>query len=274
VWVQTDEVIYHNRVFDRFRGLLTYGSPLAKFAGIWPGIVQVSTEVTFQNDPVWINLYDPRDPVSGRLGRLLPGPLRFFPIDLGYAAGPWLLLTHLQYLKQRADRVDAAEATLHWMLTDCTGAFPSPLPSLSGCAVTARGVYGRHIGEWFQYRDGVWWARTAVAYFQWAAAAIILAFVGAVILPTLAGFISEASAALWAQLGKFTPFGLQDPPKATFPVVTSIGSAIDAVNHAFAWTCYKFLNRMLALTGWAVIITVLVGAVYRLFIFKRDPDDR
>ena len=262
VWVRDDEVVYHDRLFDRLHGFLTYGSPLAKFAGIWPGIVQFSLLAAFKS-ATWINLYDPIDPVSGPLAKLPTGPLS--PIDVGYAAGPWLLLSHLQYLKQRSAPTNAATATIHWLLTDCTGVFPPPLNASANCRAR-RGVEGWRSGNWFQWPDAVWWSRTALAYLQWALAAAILLFIGALVLPLILKAAAAVISALWTQL---TAFG----PQFGRGISTSIHNGGAAL---YAWVANNtegFTGRMLLLMGAAVGLTGLAGIVARLVVFERDHDD-
>ena len=66
-WAQKNEIVYRECLFGRFHGFLTYGSPLAKFAAIWPALVPISRQPAFQSKALWLNIYDPIDPVSGRL---------------------------------------------------------------------------------------------------------------------------------------------------------------------------------------------------------------
>jgi hypothetical protein len=66
-WAAANEIVYRSRVFERFSGLLTYGCPLEKFAGLWPALVPISREKAFKAEIPWINLYDPLDPISGRM---------------------------------------------------------------------------------------------------------------------------------------------------------------------------------------------------------------
>ena len=51
----------------------------------------------------------------------------------------------------------------------------------------------------------MWWSRTAVAYLQWALAATMLVFVGAIILPALVNVALNAGSAVVSQLDKFAP---------------------------------------------------------------------
>ena len=55
-WVATDEIAYRSRIFRRFRGCLTYGSPLEKFAGLWPALVPINRERIFRPNIPWLNI--------------------------------------------------------------------------------------------------------------------------------------------------------------------------------------------------------------------------
>ncbi|MBX9886026.1 MAG: hypothetical protein K2X68_13755 [Novosphingobium sp.] len=78
-WLAHEDVINRPELFARLSGILTYGSPLNKFAGLWPRIVATATD---RKDPNtghatiknvfpkacrWINLHAPQDPVAGNL---------------------------------------------------------------------------------------------------------------------------------------------------------------------------------------------------------------
>jgi hypothetical protein len=116
-WTRVNEIAYRSRIFGRFRGLLTYGSPLEKFASIWPARVPICREPAFAVDIPWINLYDPIDPVSGRLLAFSGQPEECCPraTNVGYCASWWLLLAHLKYLTPRKQQPDAATATVRWL---------------------------------------------------------------------------------------------------------------------------------------------------------------
>jgi hypothetical protein len=71
-WLDDENVINRPKLFRNLRGLLTYGSPLDKFAGLWPRIVATGTDRTDKSSPFpkdcrWINLVAPSDPVAGTL---------------------------------------------------------------------------------------------------------------------------------------------------------------------------------------------------------------
>ncbi len=71
-WLADDDVINRALLFKRLAGFLTYGSPLNKFAGLWPRIVATATDRTDDTNPFpescrWINLRAAQDPVAGNL---------------------------------------------------------------------------------------------------------------------------------------------------------------------------------------------------------------
>ena len=77
-WLAEDEVINRPELFARLRGFITYGSPLDKFAGLWPRIVGSATDREDEEKPLgkcrWINIAAPQDPVAGMLCRYPAGP--------------------------------------------------------------------------------------------------------------------------------------------------------------------------------------------------------
>ena len=176
-WAAADDIAYRARIFDRFRGLLTYGSPLEKFAGIWPALVPIARQPAFNQAARWINIHDPIDPVSGRLLAFQQQPPECCPrvINMGYAASWWLLLAHLKYLKHRDVQPDAAVATAQWLLTDSTAEFTRALQTNTGW----------HLGSWYGDNSAQWWLRVAIARTSETVMAIGLLLLGAIILPLL-----------------------------------------------------------------------------------------
>jgi hypothetical protein len=186
VWLNSRDIAYRHRIFSRFRGFLTYGSPLEKFVAIWPQRIAVCREPAFQKIP-WINLYDPIDPVSGRLIAFTGYPAQCCPkaIDVGYCASWWLLLAHLKYLTSRNGLPDAATATVRWLLTDSPAQFFS-------------GPLGLRPGYWFTNDKARSTVRTAIAWSTWIIATALLLTAGAFILPML----SDALSAVWTSFSK------------------------------------------------------------------------
>jgi len=117
VWAEPSELAYRSHIFSRFHGLLTFGSPLEKFANIWPARVPISREPAFRLGTKWLNIYDPLDPISGVL-RSFGGGIAACcppPENIGYSNGPILLLTHLQYLRPR--KLGLSDGIAEWFVT-------------------------------------------------------------------------------------------------------------------------------------------------------------
>lgn len=101
-WLVDDDIIDRKELFSKLRGFMTYGSPLSKFAILWPSIVLLNKdESVFRKDFEWINVFDPTDPVSdftrffnSKNGK--DSPLN--PRDIPYKAEQIHLLSHGQYL--------------------------------------------------------------------------------------------------------------------------------------------------------------------------------
>ena len=176
-WASDRDIAYRSRIFRRFRGLLTYGSPLQKFAGLWPALVPISREPAFPEEAQWINILDPLDPVSGKLDAFKAQPRKCCPpaTDYGYASFWFLLVAHLRYLTHYAAPADdAATRTVKWMLTDAPSCFP---PGSNG---------GWRGGSW--YAVGSKWenVRSGLAWISgWFTIAALLLVAGAFVLPTL-----------------------------------------------------------------------------------------
>jgi hypothetical protein len=97
-------------LFARFAGFVTYGSPLDKFAALWPRVVCLNRQVAvFPKDCEWVNLYEPTDPVGAHLGAFA-GPARradpptsnhigLVPHNVAARAGLLFGLSHTLYFK-------------------------------------------------------------------------------------------------------------------------------------------------------------------------------
>ena len=131
-----DVVVFRDRLFAQFRGLLTYGSPLDKFAAIWPPTVPISRYPSvFSPEAVWVNVWDPTDPVGGSLDAFnpwraldldektkptLPGtaectPLAFFNIPCR-ASGVYLA-SHVAYLRSLTGKTQVLSRWIgDWLL--------------------------------------------------------------------------------------------------------------------------------------------------------------
>jgi|GEM_PF-1985883 len=71
-WLGPEDVINRPVLFGKLRGILTYGSPLDKFAALWPRIVATATDQPAGQNPFpkncdWLNFSKPEDPVAGTI---------------------------------------------------------------------------------------------------------------------------------------------------------------------------------------------------------------
>ncbi len=112
-WIAANDAVLDRKIlFARLRGLVTYGSPLDKFAYLWSQIVNINHD-TAPWQPgngermapfEWINVYDHTDPVSAGLEAYEGGSIPADspkPVNLAYKASWVLLLSHLKYLALR-----------------------------------------------------------------------------------------------------------------------------------------------------------------------------
>ena len=174
--VTTPDIAYRSRIFQQFHGLLTFGSPLEKFATIWPARVALSREPAFRNGTSWINVYDPVDPVSGVLvsysnvaANTLPSPT-----NVGYAASNLFLVNHLEYFKAAPTGRALVDGAADWLLTGST----------------RRVVSGGQ--RWFKPIDKRHAQRVALMWAWWIGSAAVLTLLGGAVATGIAyvfGFI-------------------------------------------------------------------------------------
>jgi hypothetical protein len=166
IWVDKDKVVYRHKLFENFCGIITYGSPLEKFAALWQARVPINnTEPHFSNSAEWINIYDPIDPVSGVLRAYNPPTLKrdwpLRPLNIGFDASKTLLYAHLRYLSLRTQRAgDLADAIAEWIFLG--GQFRVPLER----------------PRWFVPFERHHNIRSFLAGIEWAIITYILAFLG------------------------------------------------------------------------------------------------
>jgi hypothetical protein len=214
LWLNDDEVVYRDRLLSKFRGLLTYGSPLDKFAAIWPARVPINKKdeglaVHNGEKTEWINVYDPTDPVGAHLDAFArpkdaKSETLLEPTNFAYAAHPVLLLSHLHYLDGKTGRTDRlADRLMQWVLGGnafVPGAIESKSPWLE-------------VSSWRRRR------RSILAFAMWIFAYLFLTFLGALSLPLWEKLFAQGGGALVTSIKEawhnfFTwgtaPRGLQD----------------------------------------------------------------
>jgi hypothetical protein len=253
LWITDEEqVVYRERLFAKFRGLLTYGSPLDKFAGMWPAYVPINRDRgVFPQDAKWINIFDRTDPVAASLKAYRECGLPL--VNFGYKASPWLLLGHLKYLDlheslERRGK-EPADCVVDWLLTDH---FQHPL--------NQKGQLNKTVG-WYQIGGLTSAGRVLSAYLQWAIVATALTFVGVWVLRSILTMSGVS-------------FGFADSE------LSWVLGFLD-VKKACENDCSGTLAKLLAafpssadageLAIWGAVFTTVVGLIARLI--REDDDD-
>jgi hypothetical protein len=125
-WLEKQDLIDRKELFKKLQGFLTYGSPLSKFAVLWPAIVYVNDDPIFPIEFEWINIYDPSDPVAGEVNKQFKfseQPQTPYPKDHAYKASCIHLISHTTYLNFNKNRTNGlVNALASWLLNG--GVFP------------------------------------------------------------------------------------------------------------------------------------------------------
>lgn len=123
-WLSNDgnDFIDREKLFHKLKGFMTYGSPLSKFAVLWPLVVPLNkNESVFREDFEWINVFDPTDPVSDftRFFDSMRGKeVSLTPREIPYKAGQIHLLSHGQYLTFNPNRKNPlVRQVSQWLLS-------------------------------------------------------------------------------------------------------------------------------------------------------------
>lgn len=140
-WLQKQDVINRPLLFAKLKGILTYGSPLDKFANLWPRIVATATDRNDHISPFprncrWVNLAAPHDPVAGMLIHFEAGkgtlPANAIPKVHNKATpwDPWYVLAHILYFAgaERCDdrpKITQRRHVARWLLGHADSAIPS-----------------------------------------------------------------------------------------------------------------------------------------------------
>ena len=178
VWVGPREVAYRSQIFSAFRGILTFGSPLEKFAAIWPARVSINKEFAFGEATEWINVMDPTDPVSGVLKAFNVSKERCpMPRNLGFAAGPVLLLSHLKYLRAAKSGKGVADGLAEWLVNGSSAQF---------------GVGP----DWFVPGKARSVRRSTLAWITWAFVVVLLLFLGSIVAPPVISGVRKTDCAV------------------------------------------------------------------------------
>lgn len=128
-------MISRKDLFKNLKGFMTYGSPLSKFAVVWPAIVPINRDNSiFSEDFQWVNVYDPTDPVADKTKYFfskdsqqvnLEDPQKaYLPLtEIAYKAESIHLLSHIKYLTYNPKRKNPlVKQVAYWLLEG--GDFP------------------------------------------------------------------------------------------------------------------------------------------------------
>lgn len=225
-WLDGEIGIDRKQLFARFAGFVTYGSPLDKFAALWPRVVCINRQVAvFPRDCAWVNLYEPTDPVGASLGAFA-GPARradppvsdrvgLAPHNVPARAGLLFGLSHTRYFNPPGAGLSLAK--LKRMLRAGRAPTESPPPPAPAkampAAIVAAIVSGRRTSL-AQAADSAAMSGPVVA------ARIVLAVVQVILLALL---LAVAAAVLLYVIGRALPDGVTTPLKAAigamFPIL-------------------------------------------------------
>ena len=114
-WLIDRDAIDRQKLFNGLQGFCTYGSPLDKFATLWPAIVPVNNNACPLEYCQWINVFDRMDPVAGCLDQFVQDK-GFSPCNVPYRSSWWFLLAHTAYLKRAKNGDGFAERLGKWIV--------------------------------------------------------------------------------------------------------------------------------------------------------------
>ena len=186
-WLVKEDCINRPKLFEKLAGFVTYGSPLDKFAALWPRIVAVEKYGGTAPSPEalqekvfartrWLNILTVTDPVAGHIGRYEPHWMRIGEHDLPHlvnVARPdpqWFGLSHVQYFQVQArgmeqDHHSYYQKLFRWLVTD-------RLPEAAGARSAWHDLWERYEAK----GAGIWRLRlqaVGISLFIWLAASVI-----------------------------------------------------------------------------------------------------
>ena len=236
-WLDYDDAINRPALFAKLEGILTYGSPLQKFAALWPRIIATATDRNDGKRPfrsiAWVNLAAPHDPVAGLLescdtakdakdiAQYLPR-LVSHATPLGFSFG----IAHINYFKGEEKAAEKSIATrqkdaaVQWLLDGKTGC---DLEYHRNAVVT---------------QALVWNGNAVILFVLWLAATLVFTL-GHGVASSLAGFLASAPA-------RPMPFVAVAFCRNLLPVAGLALSLIAACG-LYRWARESHLNQQLAL---------------------------
>ena len=138
-WLSERDALSRGKLLEKLQGFLTVGSPLDKFAGLWPAIVPVNEEKP-DNDVTWLNVSDVQDIVGAGID-LFDRPVReggqrvdlaglgFRLTNWDWVGTPWIFTAHTSYWTTHPGRERLMDRLIPWLERST---FPQPPPDLFG----------------------------------------------------------------------------------------------------------------------------------------------
>jgi hypothetical protein len=253
------DVLYRDKLFARLGGLLTYGSPLDKFATLFPAIVPLNRdERVFPSSCQWVNVHAPTDPVGAKLDDFDPlpggggspaiaGSIALAPANHAFQAHWLWLYSHIRYLSFDARRPGRlVDLTAQWILRG--GTFPRIVAGKDG---------------WLKKHAYCGWALFRIIQ------AVAFALVGCLLLGGIVGpavrALFAAAAAVVGALGLPVASGVYASIVDWIFAPGRLGPVLCILKHLaalFWWcpTCGWWVARGLAYGALAVVVVVGLGA--------------
>jgi hypothetical protein len=111
-WLASNDALAIGNVYDRFGGIVTYGSPIETFAALWPSIIEINESRSI-NAP-WINLYDRRDFISSPI-KSMNAISDSLPITNIETKSHWLIAkSHTNYLNSKGRSAEVIQGVIRW----------------------------------------------------------------------------------------------------------------------------------------------------------------
>ncbi|MFQ5995032.1 MAG: hypothetical protein ACE5K1_08040 [Acidiferrobacterales bacterium] len=113
------DAIDRRRLFRGLRGVLTLGSPLNKFASLWPAIVPVNSEAVGSN-VAWVNVADVQDIVAGKIDKFpvckpAPGIGGLELANISWAGAYSLVTAHTSYWSVDPEKARLMDGIVPWL---------------------------------------------------------------------------------------------------------------------------------------------------------------
>jgi hypothetical protein len=241
-WVGADDAIDRAQLFASLRAFVTYGSPLDKFAVLFPTSLFINEDAAAiggaNQEFEWINVYDPLDPVAAQLDffSAAKSAADFAPQNFAYRSAPVVALAHTSYLTPSRPYSSSFSATLLRWMFDGQGSFT--VPNIAGRWITVE-------------PEGT--LRACFTYFQIAGLGILGTYLSAAILHWL--------------LPNEWPTKTIEFLAGVWPVLGMFG---DWVKDAAARTGDPIVNGTIALFGLAIVLVVTSSIVRYIVGWLRE----